>query len=132
MRYPRFVARFVSLFAIALACMFPLGALANDHGGGGAPEPMVFTLNLGKESYVQFGLVFEAAKPEAMASLNAFKPRLQHRIILLMAEKDVDTLRTLAGKKKLIEEIVEIANEVIDADEETGIHEVLFSRFLIQ
>jgi hypothetical protein len=34
----------------------------------GHREPMVFTVNLGKDNYFQFGLIFEGATPEAPAS----------------------------------------------------------------
>lgn len=109
----------------------PVVASAGDHGGG-APEPLVFTVNLGKDNYLQFGLVFEPAQPEAMQLIGLFKPKIQHQIILMMAEKDVDTLRTLAGKKDMIGEIVRLTNRIIGEDEKSGIHDVLFSRFLIQ
>lgn len=127
----RAFARPVLLAAALLALVLPLPAASSDHGGGGAPEPMVFTLNLGS-GYVQFGLVFEGATPEVMPRVAAFKPRIQHRIILLMSGKEAGHLRTLEGKKELIEEIIEIANKVIGETEETGVHEVLFSKFLIQ
>lgn len=121
----------ILLLSLPLFMLSPI-VMANDHGGGGAPEPMVFTMNLGKENYVQFGLVFETAKPEAMALITTFKPRIQHEIILLMADKDVAHLRSLSGKKELIEEIIELTNRIIDENEKTGVNEVLFSKFLIQ
>jgi flagellar FliL protein len=64
--------------------------------------------------------------------LAAHKPQIQHEIILLLSGKDAATLRTLAGKKELIEELVELANHAIHEDEKTGIKEALFTRFLIQ
>lgn len=127
---PRISVRLAAACLLTLALVAPLSVSANDHGGGGAPEPMVFTLNLAS-GYVQFGLIFEGAGPEVAARVNAFKPRIQHQIILLMAGKDAAHLRTLEGKKELIEEIVEIANHVIGETEETGVHEVLFSKFLL-
>jgi flagellar FliL protein len=115
-----------------VAFVLPFAAQASDHGGGGAPEPMVFTVNLGTENYLQFGLILEPAVPEAAGAIAAYKPRIQHAIILLMAGKDIAKLRTLEGKKELIEEIVELANHAIHEDEKTGVKEALFSRFLIQ
>jgi flagellar FliL protein len=41
-------------------------------------------------------------------------------------------MRTLDGKKELIEEILELANHIIHEDEKTGIKDVLFTKFLIQ
>jgi flagellar FliL protein len=128
----RIVNAFAAPLLVVLALLLPLPVLASDHGGGGAPEPMVFTVNLGKDNYLQFGLVFETASPEAAHSLAAFKPKVQHEIILLLSDKEAAKLRTLPGKKELIEEIVELANHVIHEDEKTGVKEVLFTKFLIQ
>ncbi|NTV71521.1 MAG: flagellar basal body-associated FliL family protein [Azonexaceae bacterium] len=130
---PRIVNALVAPLLYILALLSPLPSLASDHGGGGAAaEPMVFTVNLGKENYLQFGVILEPAKPEAAGAIAAYKPRIQHEIILLLSGKEVDKLRTLEGKKKLIEEIVELVNHAIHEDEDTGIKEALFTRFLIQ
>ncbi|HMT79937.1 MAG TPA: flagellar basal body-associated FliL family protein [Azonexus sp.] len=118
---------------IALTLFSPLSAMANDHGGGGGgPEPMIFTVNLGKDNYLQFGLILEAANPEAEHALASYKPMIQHEIILLLSGKDATKLRTLEGKKELIEEIHDLANHVIHEDEKTGVKEVLLTKFLIQ
>ncbi len=93
---------------------------------------MVFTVNLGPENYLQFGLVLEAATPEAGQEVEVYKPRIQHEIILLLSSQNVDHLRTLEGKKALIEEILTKVNHVIDETAKTGVKEVLFTRFLIQ
>ncbi len=129
---PRMMKAFAATLLMALALFSSLPALASDHGGGGAPEPMVFTVNLGKENYLQFGLIFEAASPEAAHLLASNKPRIQHKIILMLSDKDSANLRTLQGKKALIEEIIELSNHVIDETEKTGVKEVLFTKFLIQ
>jgi flagellar FliL protein len=128
---PRFVSFFVAPILLVLALFLPLPAMASD-GGSAAPEPLVFTVNLGKENFLQFGLILEPATPEAAGLLAAHKPQIQHEIILLLSGKDAATLRTLAGKKELIEELVELANHAIHEDEKTGIKEALFTRFLIQ
>lgn len=117
---------------MVLTLVMPLSAQANDHGGGGAPEPTVFTVNLGKDNYLQFGLIFETATPEAAHLLASYKPKIQHEIILLLSGKDPAKLRTLEGKKELIEDIIELTNHVIHEDEKTGVKEVLFTKFLIQ
>ena len=130
---PRIVNALVAPILFVLALLSPLPVLANDHGGGGgAPEPMVFTVNLGKENFLQFGLILETATPEAAGLLAAHKPQIQHEIILLLSGKDAAKLRTLEGKKELIEELVELANHAIHEDEKTGVKEALFTRFLIQ
>jgi flagellar FliL protein len=124
---------FATLVLACLAVALPLSASANDHGGGGGgPEPMVFTLNLGSSAYVQFGLIFETGSPEAAHELVVYRPRIQHEIILLMSGKEEGHLRTLEGKKELIEELIEQTNHIIHDDRKTGVTEILFTRFLIQ
>lgn len=130
---PRMINALVAPLLMVLALLIPLSVQANDHGGGGGgAEPMIFTVNLGKENYLQFGLILDTATPEAAHSLASYKPKIQHEIILLLSGKDVGKLRTLQGKKELIEELHELANHVIHEDEKTGIKEVLFTKFLIQ
>lgn len=123
---------FLALGVIMLAILTPIAASANDHGGGGGAEPMVFTMNVGTKAYVQFGLIFETGSPEAAHELVTYRPKIQHEIILLMSGKDEAHLRTLAGKKELVEEIIELVNHIIHEDQKTGVKEVLFTRFLIQ
>lgn len=121
----------LTIAVILLPLAWPLGASASDHGGG-APEPMVFTFNLGGKSYVQFGLIFETGSPEAAHELVAYRPKIQHEIILLMSGKTESHLRTLEGKKELVEEILELTNHLIHEDRKTGVKEILFTKFLIQ
>lgn len=124
--------RTIRALVVSMLVLLSLHLPAMASEGAAAPEPMVFTVNLGKESYLQFGLVFETASPESAHALAAFKPKIQHEIILLLSGKESGKLRTLEGKKELIEEIMEIANHAIHEDEKTGVKEVLFTKFLIQ
>ncbi len=130
MNFSRFIRPLVGL-AMCLALAMPMLATASG-GGGGAPEPLVFTTNAGKNQYLQFGILLEPAVPEAQHLIAGYKPKIQHEILLMLAGKDVERLRTLQGKKDLAEEILEIVNHIIHEDEKTGVKEVLFTKFLIQ
>lgn len=126
---PSQFARF--LLALLMAVSLPLSA--NDHGGGAsAPQPLVFTVNLGSNSYLQVGLVLETATPEAAHALTVYRPRIQHEIIMLLSQRDEAGLRTLEGKHQLMEDILEAVNQVIDETKKTGVTEVLLSNFIIQ
>ncbi len=131
MKFSRFSRPLVGL-AMCIVLAMPMLATASDHGGGGAPEPLVFTTNAGKNQYLQFGIILEPAVPEAQHLIAGYKPKIQHEILLMLADKDVEKLRTLQGKKDLAEEILEIVNHVIHEDEKTGVKEILFTKFLIQ
>lgn len=129
----RAMRRALAFAAFFLALAFSGLANAGGHGeGGGGPAPMIFTVNLGPENYLQFGLVLEGATPEIGQEVEVYKPKIQHEIILLLSTKDVEHLRTLEGKKELVEEIQTKVNHVIDETAKTGVKEVLFTRFLIQ
>lgn len=125
-------ACFVSLLA---ATALALPAHAGDHGGGGAPEPIKLTVNLGQGSedvrYLQIEIVFEAS-PEALQSINGHKPKVLHQLILLLSDETREKLLTLKGKKELAEKIASAVNKTIDADAKSGVHEVLFPSFIIQ
>lgn len=120
-----------ALLFFVFAGLAPTALLASDAGGGGAPEPLIFTVNLGS-NYLQIGLLIEAATPEAKHELAVFKPKIQHAIILLLSGRDDATLRTLPGKKALVADIISSVNHVIHDDEKTGVNSVLFSNFIIQ
>lgn len=121
------------LFVLALLLAAALPVQAGDHGGGGgAPAPLKFITNLGTSRYVVFEMVTEAATPEAAHLLETLKPRLQHRILLLLSDKTEESLVTVKGKIELQEEILDIANEIIDETPKTGIKEILFTNFILQ
>lgn len=123
------------IFRVAIFCLMAAislhPALASDAGGGG-PEPLLFTVNLGTDHYLQFGVILMTASPEAAHEVAAYKPKIQNEIILLISGKTAEELRTLSGKEALIQEIVELANHVIHETEKTGVHEALFTNFIIQ
>ena len=83
---------------VALAALAPVATLAGDHGGG-APEPMVLTVNVRGDAYAQFGLLFRDRFAGSGARTVAHRPKIQHQIILLMSDKNQANLRTLDGKK---------------------------------
>lgn len=129
---PRRIATF--LLTLMCAAVFPVAAWASDHGGGGgaAPAPLVFTVNLGERAYLQVGLILQAATPEAGHELEVYRPKIQHEIIMLLSGRDEARLRTLEGKHELVDDILEAVNHIIHEDEKTGVNEVLISSFVIQ
>lgn len=125
----------LSMFVFCWLALVPL-AHANDSGGA-APggEPVKLTVNLqsttGEGRYLQFEIVFEGT-PEASLAITANRPRVLHKLILLLSDERSEHLITLKGKHDLADKIVEEVNRVIDETEKTGVHEVLFTNFIIQ
>ena len=122
----------IKSFLVVVLTVLSLSAQSSGGGGATGLGEMVFTVNVGNNQYLNVGIVLEGATPEASAILGAWKPRLQHEIIMLMAGRDTAELRSLAGKKALLEELVEVANAVIKETPKTGVHEALFTKFVIQ
>lgn len=97
---------------------------------------MQFTVNIGDTGsagkFLQVTMVLEFANPEAEHHLTERKPKVQHRIILLLSGENVASLRTLKGKQELQERIADDLNQLIDETVKTGVKEVLFTDFIIQ
>ena len=122
--------RILSL-CLALITLLP-PAWASGGGGASVPQPMVFTVNLGVTRYLRVEMMLETANPEAAHELEMFKPRIQHQIILLLSERDEAVVRTLPGKKALMDDIVDAVNHLIHSTTKDGVSEVLFTSFIIQ
>lgn len=133
---PRLSSSIRSLgLAALLVCSPPL--IAAEHGGGGAaPAPMQFTVNIGKTleemRFLMTTIVLEYATPEAQTRFNEYKPKLQHHIILMLSDESPSELLTAKGKQELQERIASGLNKLLDEDTKTGITEVLFTDFIIQ
>lgn len=127
--------RCLRCLALALLAGLAQPAFAGDHGGG-APEPMKFTVNVGDPAsggrFLQVEMVFEFATPDVAHHLAEHKPKVQHHIILLLTGEELASLQTVKGKLALMEKIVEEVNHVLHETVKTGVKEVLFTNFIIQ
>ena len=113
-------------------------AVASEHGGGSDKpaglEPLLFTVNIGEaaDRYLQVTVAFDTAGPEVATQLASIKPKIQHRIILMLCGESADTLRTAKGKTDLQERIRTEVNELIDEKPKHGVRDVFFTNFIIQ
>ena len=125
-------------FIMGLVLLMTLPVFAAEHGGGGAagPEPMAFVVNVGNSAetlrFLQIAMVLEYASPEVAVRFTEIKPKLQHRIILMLSSEEVANLQTVKGKQDLQARIAKDLNALIGETEETGIKEVFFTNFILQ
>lgn len=125
-------------FIMGLVLLMTLPVLAAEHGGGGAagPEPMAFVVNVGNSAetlrFLQIAMVLEYASPEAAVRFTEIKPKLQHRIILMLSSEEIANLQTVKGKQDLQARIAKDLNTLVGETEETGVKEVLFTNFILQ
>jgi flagellar FliL protein len=77
-------------------------------------------------------MVFEVAHAEVDGTLKAIRPKVQHKLIILLSSEQPEQLLTLEGKKALAESIRDVLNKLLDETPKSGIKEVLFTNFIIQ
>lgn len=112
--------------------------LAAEHGSSApsGPAPMQFIVNVGNSAstmkVLQVTMVLEFASPEATQRIAEIKPKVQHRIIVLLSGEEIASLQTTKGKQELQEKIVKELNGLIDETVETGVSDVFFTSFIMQ
>lgn len=119
-----------------LLCLFAFlaaPAFANEGGGGAAAEPLRFVVNLsGSGRILQVDMMFEVAHAEVDGALKTIRPKVQHKLIILLSSEQPEQLLTLEGKKALAENIRDALNKLLDETPKSGVKEVLFTNFIIQ
>ncbi|MBI4740131.1 MAG: flagellar basal body-associated FliL family protein [Betaproteobacteria bacterium] len=128
---------FISITNRLVLLAFVLASLpvfAGGHGGGatsGLP-PLQFTVNLSTTQFLQVVMEFEFADPEVAQHLADLKPKVLHKIILLLSDLDVAALQTSKGKVELQERVVNELNGLLRETPKTGVREVFFTSFIVQ
>ena len=114
--------------AVLALLLVSVPAFAGGHGGGGggASAPLQFIVNLTTNQFLQVVMEFEFADPEVGQHLADFKPKVQHKLILLLSDLDVPRLLTSKGKIELQERIITELNSLLHATPKTGVKEVFF------
>lgn len=131
------ICTLVGRLVLAVFFLLAVPAGAAEHGGGGpaGPEPMQFTVNIGRSAaemrVLQLTMVFEFADPEMAKHFAEFKPKIQHRMILLLSSEELAVLQTSKGKLELQEKIVGDVNKLLHATTKDGVKEVFFTSFII-
>lgn len=95
-----------------------------------------FTINLAdtnRERFVSIGVTLEVSEPKVAEQIKTILPILRSKIILLISAKTGAELLSIEGKKKLSEEILEIAREVASSPTRIPtIYDVHFATFVVQ
>jgi flagellar FliL protein len=122
----------------AVFLLSTLPGWASEHGGAAssAPPPMQFIVNVGNSvatmRVLQISIALEFAHAEVAQLLAAIRPKVQHRIILLLSGEEVASLQTVKGKQALQGRLLSELNDLINETSETGVSEVFFTNFIIQ
>lgn len=99
-----------------------------------------FTVNLaenGDPHYLQLGLTMEITDASVAEAVKAYMPIIRSRILILLTSKSSEQIGSLAGKKQLAREILEITRSHLpepkeDPEGNKGIRDVHFVSLVIQ
>ncbi|MFO1413503.1 MAG: flagellar basal body-associated protein FliL [Burkholderiales bacterium] len=96
-----------------------------------------FTVNLqeegGADHYLQVGIVYQVADAKTVDQLKAYMPVIRSKILLQLSSKRPSEISNLAGKQKLVDELVDTARKSLPGETpERGIDGALLSSFVIQ
>jgi hypothetical protein len=135
----RSLAQWSALLCAAWLFAVPI-AHAGGHGGGGegggGPSPMTFVVNVGPTRsggmVLQMSIVLEPATPEAAKLIDAYKPMIQHRVLIVAAGLSPDSLRKPETRNKLSEKLVEEINDDLGTTKKNGIKEIFYTSFIFQ
>ncbi|WP_269532390.1 flagellar basal body-associated FliL family protein [Chitinimonas sp. BJYL2] len=92
-----------------------------------------FTVNLPNGSVLQTEIHVQVSDEKQTDLIKNYLPRLSSQVNLLLGSKKLEDLTTYEGKVKLMDEIKQTLNKVLDAKEdEDGVMSVEFKTFIIQ
>ncbi|MDQ1925027.1 flagellar basal body-associated protein FliL [Massilia pseudoviolaceinigra] len=97
----------------------------------------VFTVNLQpdgeEENMLQTTITLEMLGQEQADLIKANMPKVRSRVLLLLSAKKASDVKTVEGKNKLAEEILEaLKKPFAENDEPQEVNEVMFTQFIIQ
>jgi flagellar FliL protein len=99
-----------------------------------ALEP--FTVNLqseGRARFLHVGIALKVKDEKAKAQVVEFMPELRSRVLLLLSNRQPDSLVTTEDKSKLAEEIRTAINMPLSADlPPQGVSSISFNTFVVQ
>jgi flagellar FliL protein len=95
----------------------------------------MFTANLAdreRERFAQIAVMVEVKDSKAETALKAVVPPVRSDILLMLTAKNAEELLTLDGKRKLAQQILDIARTRIAPEFRGDVFAVHFSSFVIQ
>jgi flagellar FliL protein len=119
----------------------PSSAAPASHGQAGSTEQAAppaffdldsFIVNLADAAeprYLKLTMKLDLERPDASNDLTARLPQVRDAILLLLSNKDSNSLRSTQGKFQLREEIVQRINTVLPR---AGVRTVYFTEFVVQ
>lgn len=131
-----FLARLPHIVALVLLTL-ALPSLASENAAADKPpEPMEFLVNIKRDNYRQgmlrIAIVLEYADSRLAAQFLRFRPKLMHRILLVLSDKASEELLSSKGKIDLKRQIVTEINQAFRETDPQAVKDALITDFVIQ
>jgi flagellar FliL protein len=95
-----------------------------------------FTVNLvadHADQYLQAGIVLQAVDEKSVDRIKLYMPAIRNHLLLLLSSQHASDLTPVAGKQKLMDEILAAARAAVPGPQPNhGIDGIYFSSFVIQ
>jgi len=126
---------------VAAVAFLALPVWANGGGGGGASpffqlEPLVVNLAPpDTKKFLQVTVVIETKDPAATQVLKDYGPIIRSRTILILTTKSYQDLKSVEGKQRLMDELLDMARITlpdVPKDPSKGVSDVHLTSFVIQ
>ncbi|MBY6206148.1 MULTISPECIES: flagellar basal body-associated protein FliL [Halomonas] len=96
-----------------------------------------FTVNLADEDDIPrllyAGMTLQLTDEQSLETLEQHRPQVRNKLLLLLSDREAESLVTASGKRALASDIVTTLKDVLGPDRaRIGIDDVLFTEFIVQ
>ncbi|WP_166260863.1 flagellar basal body-associated FliL family protein [Marinobacter salicampi] len=96
-------------------------------------KPLVAALQTdGRQRYAQVHLAFSARDTESLTALEKHLPLVRSQLLAVLGAQKFEELQTPEGRDRLISELLTAVNQVLEAEAEQPIEQILFRNFVLQ
>lgn len=137
---------FLFVFCVSLAGVSSLSVSAEETGDSedtAAKQSLYFEMkpafvanagaSTGRQSFVKVEVTLRVSSKPAEKAVEEHNPRLRHEMIMLLADRDRETLSSTKGQEALRADALKTFNgALVEEHTDTKIDDVLFTSFVVQ
>lgn len=131
-----FLTRLPHIVALVLSASAAPAFASESAAAAKMPDPMEFLVNIKRnntsDGMLRIAIVLEYADNRLAAYFQRFRPKLMHRILLVLSEHGSDVLLSSKGKIELKQHIVKEINQAFRDTDPSAVKDALITEFLIQ
>lgn len=95
-------------------------------------EPLIVSISGDRQRYLQIHLALVMREDDVSATLKQHMPTIRSRLRSLLQDQSFKQLQGTEGKEKLLEDMADTVNSVLEGEGSHSIERVLFTNFVMQ